>query len=93
MMYIDYYLRTQSLEQFKSDMLKINIEVELDNNYFQNEEMAIDWIGLIPINLDSNEQINKNGYFVNIRSKIPIDLSLFDSTVQVYPDSPFRVFI
>ncbi|MBW3469083.1 hypothetical protein [Arthrospiribacter ruber] len=95
---MDYYLRTTSKEAFIQDLQKLGIEIELDN-YYQDENLIIDWIGLIPnpVEVDSEGNVigeitYKDGQHVNIRSKQELDVSLFENTVDVYPSVPFRMF-
>jgi hypothetical protein len=96
---MDYYLRTTSKEAFLQDLEKAGIEIELEGNYYQDESIIIDWIGLIPNPMETDEEGNpigeityREGQHVNIRSTKEIDLSLFKNTVAVYPNRSYRTF-
>ena len=96
---MDYYLRTTSKESFLQDLQRAGLEIDMEGNYFQNEALIIDWIGLMPNPIETDEEGNligevtyKEGLHVNIRSVQPIDVSLFQYTQDVYPQIPFRVF-
>ena len=96
---MDYYLRTTDKESFLQDLRRAGIEIEMEENYFQNEKMIIDWRGQIPNPVEVDEEGNiigevtfKDGQHVNIRSKEPIDIELFQHTQSVYPEVPYRMF-
>jgi len=96
---MDYYLKTTSKQDFIQDLTTIGIEITLENNYYQDENIIIDWIGQIPnpIELDENGELigevtYKEGEHVNIRSIQEIDITQFQNTVDVYPNVPYRIF-
>jgi len=96
---MDYYLRTTSKEAFLQDLQRAGIEIEMEGNYFQDENMIIDWIGQIPNPIEVDEEGNiigeityKEGLHVNIRSVNIIDVTLFENTQDVYPEQPYRMF-
>lgn len=96
---MDYYLKTTSKQDFIQDLTTIGFEISLENNYYQDENIIIDWIGLIPnpIQLDENGELigevtYKEGEHVNIRSIQPLDITQFVNTVDVYPNMPYRIF-
>ena len=96
---MDYYLRTTDKESFLQDLRRAGIDIEMEGNYFQNESIIIDWIGQIPNPVEIDEEGNqvgevtfKDGQHVNIRSKEPIDIELFQHTQSVYPEVPYRMF-
>jgi hypothetical protein len=96
---MDYYLRTKSKEEFIEDLKRVGINITLEKNYFQNKNIIVDWIGLIPNEYEIDEEGNpigeptyKEGQHVNIRSREPIDISKFENTQDVYPSPPHRVF-
>ena len=96
---MDYYLRTTSKEAFLQDLAKAGINIELEENYFQDDQIIVDWIGLIPNPSETDEEGNpvgeityRDGQHVNIRSVSEIDVSLFENTVDVYPNRPYRKF-
>jgi hypothetical protein len=96
---MDYYLRTTSKGAFIQDLANAGYEVEMEENYFQDENLIIDWIGQIPNPIETDEEGNligeityKSGLHVNIRSVESIDVSLFQHTQDVYPEVPYRVF-
>jgi hypothetical protein len=96
---MDYYLRTTSKESFLQDLAKAGIEIELEENYYQDDQIIIDWIGLIPNPVELDEEGNpvgeityREGQHVNIRSVEEIDVSLFENTVAVYPNRSYRTF-
>jgi hypothetical protein len=96
---MDYYLKTTSKEEFIEDLNRAGIEIEFTGDYYQDDTIIIDWIGLIPnpIELDENNNIigeitYKDGLHVNIRHVSTIDISAFIHTTNVYPQIPYRVF-
>lgn len=96
---MDYYLRTTSKESFLQDLNRSDIDIEMEGNYFQDENMIIDWIGQIPNPIETDEEGNiigeityKEGLHVNIRSINELDLNKFQYTVSVYPEIPYRIF-
>jgi hypothetical protein len=96
---MDYYLKTTSKQDFIQDLQRAGIEITLDNNYYQNENLIIDWIGKIPLPIELDEEGNLigeiqyyEGEHVNIRSINQIDVSKFENTVDVYPEPPYRMF-
>ena len=96
---MDYYLRTTSKESFLQYLASLGLEIDLENNYYQDENIIIDWIGQIPNPIETDEDGNligeityKEGLHVNIRSVEHIDVSLFQNTTDVYPEIPYRVF-
>jgi hypothetical protein len=96
---MDYYLKTTSKDDFIEDLKKIGIEILLVDNYYQDQNILIDWIGLIhnPIEFDQNDEIigeitYKEGEHVNIRSMEVLDIQLFENTKVVYPEIPYRIF-
>jgi hypothetical protein len=96
---MDYYLKTTSKQDFIEDLKKIGIEILLVDNYYQYQNIIIDWIGLIhnPIEFDQNNEIigeiaYKEGEHVNIRSVEVLDTQLFENTKVVYPEIPYRIF-
>lgn len=96
---MDYYLRTTNKEDFIQDLQRAGIEIEMEGNYFQDENIIIDWIGLIPNTVEVDEEGNiigeityKEGLHVNIRSVNIIDITLFENTLDVYPEIPYRMF-
>jgi hypothetical protein len=96
---MDYYLKTTSKEDFIQDLLSIRIEITDFENYFQNESLIIDWIGLIPNPIEyteSGEPVGeitfRVGEHVNIRSVEEIDLSDLIHCESVLPNTPYRIF-
>jgi hypothetical protein len=96
---MDYYLKTTSKEAFIEDLKNANIEIGELDNYYQDDKIIIDWIGQIPNPVEVDEEGNVigevtyiEGQHVNIRTIEPIDISLFENTVNVHPNKPFRVF-
>lgn len=96
---MDYYLRTTDKESFLQDLQRAGIEIEEFDNYYQDENIIIDWIGLMPNTIETDEEGNiigeityKAGQHVNIRSVQPIDVSLFQDNQDVYPQIPYRMF-
>jgi hypothetical protein len=96
---MDYYLKTTSKEDFLKDLNQIGIDIQFDNNYYQDMDIIIEWIGLIPNPIQTDENGNligevtyRDGEHINIRSVNPIDISLFKNTVSVYPQIPYRMF-
>lgn len=96
---MDYYLKTTSKEEFIQDLNRVGIEIELTGDYYQDNIIIIDWIGLIPnpVQLDENGEIigeitYRDGLHVNIRHISTIDVSMFINTTEVYPQVPYRVF-
>jgi hypothetical protein len=96
---MDYYLKTTSKEEFIQDLNRVGIEIELTGDYYQDDIIIIDWIGLIPnpVQLDENGEIigeitYRDGLHVNIRHISTIDVSMFINTTEVYPQVPYRVF-
>lgn len=96
---MDYYLRTTSKEAFLADLQRAGIEIEIEGNYYQDEKIIIDWIGLIPDEIEVAEEDNIaeeityiDGQHVNIRSVEPIDISVFENTTDVHTNKPFRMF-
>ena len=96
---MDYYLRTTDKESFLQDLQRAGIEIEMEENYFQDDKIIIDWIGQIPNPVETDEEGNligevtyKEGLHVNIRSVEPIDVTLFENTQDVYPEIPYRMF-
>lgn len=96
---MDYYLRTTSKQAFLQDLASLGLEIDLENNYYQDENIIIDWIGKIPNEIETDEDGNligeityKSGYHVNIRCSGNFDCSLLTSTESVYPDLPYRMF-
>ena len=91
---MDYYLKTTSKEDFLQDLVKVGIEIEMEGNYYQDENIIIDWIGQIPDPIVNEDDpiIYKEGQHVNIRSNQPIDVTLFENTLDVYPEVPYRIF-
>lgn len=93
---MDYYLRTISKQTFLEDLQKAGIEIEMEGNYYQDINIIIDWIGLIPLLIEIDEPIGETQYYegqhVNIRSVEPIDISKFENTVDVHPQPPYRMF-
>jgi hypothetical protein len=53
---MDYYLKTTSKQAFLEDLSRVGIVISMEGGYFQNSEIIIDWIGLIPI-IDENTEI------------------------------------
>jgi hypothetical protein len=51
---MDYYLKTTSKEAFIEDLQRININIQLTGNYYQDSSIIIDWIGLIPADYNSD---------------------------------------
>jgi hypothetical protein len=91
---MDYYLKTTSKEAFLQDLKKAGIEIEMEGDYYQDKNIIIDWIGLIPneIQNEDEELTYKDGQHLNIRSKEEIDLSKFKNTEDVHPELPYRIF-
>jgi hypothetical protein len=105
---MDYYLRTKSKEEFIEDLKRIGINITLEKNYFQNKNIIVDWIGLIPNDIqyenfeitDEDDELveplyeitYKEGQHVNIRSIEEIDITKFENTKDVYPEIPYRIF-
>jgi hypothetical protein len=105
---MDYYLRTKSKEEFIEDLKRVGINITLEKNYFQNKNIIVDWIGLIPNEIqdenfgvfDENGEMLENSYeitykegqHVNIRSIEEIDITKFENTEDVYPVPPYRKF-
>jgi hypothetical protein len=91
---MDYYLKTTSKEAFLQDLANAGIEIEMEGNYFQNQNIIIDWIGLIPNEIENeNEELTyKEGQHVNIRSIELIDISKFLNSIDVHPAIPYRIF-
>lgn len=96
---MDYYLITTSKEAFLQDLQRAGIEIEMEGNFYQDENIIIDWVGLIPNPVETDDEGNIigeityiDGQHVNIRSVEPIDISLFKNTFDVYPNKPFRTF-
>lgn len=96
---MDYYLRTTSKEAFLQDLQRAGLEIEIQENYYQDEKIIIDWIGQIPNPIETDEEGNiigeityKEGLHVNIRTSQPIDVSVFENTQDVYPEQPYRMF-
>jgi hypothetical protein len=52
---MDYYLKTTSKQAFLQDLQNAGIEIELENNYYQDENLIIDWIGQIPNPIEFDE--------------------------------------
>jgi len=96
---MDYYLKTTSKEDFIQDLTKVGIIIDSLDNYYQDNIIIIDWIGLIPnpIQVDENGDVigeitYKDGLHVNIRHTFTIDVNSFDYTTEVYPQLPYRMF-
>lgn len=96
---MDLYLRTTSKQEFLQDLQNAGIEIELENNYYQDENIIIDWIGQIPnpMEFDENgepigEITYRDGQHVNIRSIKELDTTEFINTQSVYPEQPYRMF-
>jgi hypothetical protein len=91
---MDYYLKTTSKEAFLQDLQRAGIEIEMEGNYFQNQNIIIDWIGLIPNEIQNEDDpvTYREGQHLNIRSREPIDISKFKNTQDVYPSPPYRIF-
>lgn len=96
---MDYYLKTTSKQDFIHDLQTIGIEITLDNNYYQDENIIIDWIGKIPYPIETDQEGNiigevvyREGKHVNIRSITELDTTQFVNTSDVYPETPYRVF-
>jgi hypothetical protein len=91
---MDYYLKTTSKEAFLQDLQRAGIEIEMQGNYFQNQNIIIDWIGLIPNEVENEDDpvTYKEVQHVNIRSREPIDISKFENTQDVHPQPPYRMF-
>ena len=96
---MDYFLKTVSKELFIQDLSIVGYQIVLTYDYYQDENIIVDWIGIIPnppvFDDDGNvigETTYKDGLCVNIRSVLEIDINLFLNTVSVYPDIPYRVF-
>jgi hypothetical protein len=85
---MDYYLKTTSKEAFLQDLSNAGFEIEMEGDYYQDKNIIIDWIGLIPNEIEGDEE----GLHVNIRSREPIDISKFENTQDVYPSPPYRIF-
>jgi len=96
---MDYYLRTTSKEDFLQDLKEAGIHIQMEGDYYQDTEMCIDWIGLIPNSVEIDDQdaplgemTFKTGQHVNIRTVRSLDTSLFQRTTDVHPDPPYRMF-
>ena len=96
---MDYFLKTTSKEAFIQDLQLSGIEIEMPDNYYQDGNIIIDWIGLIPnpIQYDENGEIigeitYRDGLHVNIRHVSTIDITKFINTTEVYPQIPYRIF-
>jgi len=96
---MDYYLKTTNKQAFLQDLKNAGIEIELQNNYYQDENLIIDWIGQIPNPIEFDETgepigeiTYKEGEHVNIRAINPIDTTAFQNTHDVYPAIPYRMF-
>ena len=96
---MDYFLKTTSKEAFIQDLQLSGIEIEMPDNYYQDENIIIDWIGLIPnpIQYDENGEVvgeitYRDGLHVNIRHVSTIDITKFINTTEVYPQIPYRLF-
>jgi hypothetical protein len=96
---MDYYLKTTSQLDFTEDMLRAGYVIEINNNYFQDDAIIVDWIGEIPnpIEYDENGEIigemtYRDGEYVNVRSVGVVDTSVFVYTFSVYPEIPYREF-
>ena len=96
---MDYYLKTTNKQEFLQDLANAGIDIQLENNYYQDENIIIDWIGQIanPVEIDEEGNIigeitHKEGEHVNIRSVTPINVSIFNHSSEVYPEPPYRMF-
>lgn len=96
---MDYYLKTTSKEYFIHDLSLLDIGIELEDDYFQDKTIIIDWIGLIPNPVEIDEEGDtigeitfKEGFHVNVRSVDPIAIEIFNHTHLIYPSTPYRVF-
>lgn len=52
---MDYYLRTSLKQAFIEDLQRVGIQVELQDNYYQDQTIIIDWIGLVPLPVELDE--------------------------------------
>ena len=96
---MDYYLKTSNKTDFLQDLSLIGIAADLQGGYYQDQSIIIDWIGQIPnpVEVDDNGEIigeitYKEGLHVNIRSSHELDIDLFQHTVSIYPETPYRIF-
>lgn len=96
---MDYYLKTTNKTAFLQDLSLIGIDADLQDGYYQDQSIIIDWIGQIPnpVEVDANGDIigevtYKDGLHVNIRSTNELDINLFQHTVSIYPETPYRIF-
>jgi hypothetical protein len=96
---MDYYLKTTTKEDFLQDIQKIIPQLEELDTYYQDHDLILDWIGTIYYPFETNEMgeiigeiIPREGQYLNIRSREPIDISVFTHTDMVYPEIPQRVF-
>lgn len=88
----DLYLKATSKQQVL-DLLAVK-GLTMESDYFENEDFVIDWIGKVPkvINEGTGEV---ESWFTDFRFNVRlIDESddSFDGFVNVYPETPYRVF-
>lgn len=94
-----YYFKTRTKTDFIQDLERAGIHVNMETNYYQDSNIVVDWIGLIPEKMEYDENGNpigqityKAGQFVNVQSTSAIDLGAFMHTTEVFPDPPYRTF-
>ncbi len=86
----DFYLKTDN----KAAVLA-ELGIEMEGNYYQDENYIIDWIGQIPIIQDDEVTGYKEGDHFNVRVLNPDFEETFNnltSAVTVYPEPPYRIF-
>jgi hypothetical protein len=96
---MDYYFITTSKEDFINDMNKIGLYINVEENYFQDEKIIVDWVGkIVKENIYDEDKVEIidiiyfDGLHVNVRSVDILDIELFVNTFAVSPNYPRRMF-
>jgi len=88
----DLYLKATSYAALVS--LLAGNGIEMEGNYFQNEQFIVDWIGKVP-KVTDEETGEVIEWFTQYRFNVRLldeSVTLFDSFTSVYPETPYRVF-
>lgn len=88
----DLYLKATSYNALVSILAENGIELE--GNYYQNDDFILDWIGKVPKTVDEETgEVTEwfTSYRFNVRLLNP-EITIFNSFTPVHPETPYRMF-